>query len=67
MTDQEFYNLVKQLRERQKAYFKTRDLKSLEESKRMERLLDEEIKKRDKQANTEAKEAFEKRQLSLQL
>lgn len=43
MTADEIVKLVKETREAQKAYFKSRSQADLEKSKRLERLLDKEI------------------------
>lgn len=43
MTSREFFDLVAELRDKQKDYFRTRALESLDESKRLERQVDNEI------------------------
>lgn len=43
MTDNEFTVLVKMMRNAQKHYFRTRDPLMLQESKRIERLVDNEL------------------------
>lgn len=48
MEANEFVKLVKEMREMQKKYFKTRDTKVLAESKRLEREVDKEIEETEK-------------------
>lgn len=43
MTAKDFFNLVKQMRQKQKDYFKTRSSESLRKSKELEKLVDDEI------------------------
>ena len=43
----DFYELVKQMRETQKLYFKTRDANVLNESRRLEKEVDKAIKEHD--------------------
>lgn len=43
MKNSEFKSLYKSLRENQKQYYKTRKQKFLEEAKRIEKILDEEV------------------------
>ena len=45
MTAKDFYDLVVDMREAQKTYFKTRSREALTESKRIEKLIDDEIKR----------------------
>lgn len=44
MTEQQFYELVKEMREAQRAYFKTRDKSWLNKSKDLEKQVDQAIK-----------------------
>ena len=43
MTARQFFNLVAELRRTQKEYFKTRDKNTLQQSKRLEKMVDDEI------------------------
>lgn len=56
MNAKDFFNLVEQMRQNQKDYFKTRSNESLRKSKELEKLVDDEIARvnkiiRDKQMN----------------
>lgn len=55
MTAKEFFDLVAEMREKQKEYFRTRSSSVLSESKTLERRVDDEIK-RVKQILTEKQE-----------
>lgn len=48
MKPREFYDLVVRMRAKQKEYFKTRTNASLTESKRLEKIVDDEIARVDK-------------------
>ena len=43
MTAKDFFNLVEQMRQNQKDYFKTRSTESLRKSKELEKQVDDEI------------------------
>lgn len=45
MTSKEFYETVKQMRDAQKKYFRTRDIETLKISKHLESVIDKEIKR----------------------
>jgi len=45
MDAKKFYDTVKKMREAQRLYFKTRSPSALEESRRLERTIDEEIQR----------------------
>lgn len=47
MTPREFFNLVSNMRDKQKQYFRTRDRAVLVESKKLERKVDDEIHRVD--------------------
>lgn len=47
MTPREFFNLVSNMRDKQKEYFRTRDRAVLVESKSLERKVDDEIHRVD--------------------
>lgn len=47
MNAREFFNLVSNMRDKQKEYFRTRDRAVLAESKRLERMVDSEITRVD--------------------
>ncbi len=49
MSTKEFYNTVASLREAQKLYFKTRTQYALTEAKRLEKVVDDEIKRYNEQ------------------
>jgi hypothetical protein len=46
---EEFYNAVKQMREHQKVYFATKDFVALGNSKKLEGIIDDCIKKRERE------------------
>lgn len=48
MDHKEFYDTVRLMRAKQKEYFKTRSIKTLQECKRLEKLIDDEIVRVDK-------------------
>ena len=43
MKENDFYNIVAEMRAKQKEFFRTRDANALNESKRLERLVDKAI------------------------
>lgn len=45
MTAKDFFDLVARMRDKQKEYFRTRSASVLKESKRLEKQVDEEIKR----------------------
>lgn len=45
MTARDFFNLVARMRDKQKEYFRTRSASVLQESKRLEKQVDEEIQR----------------------
>lgn len=45
MTAKDFFDLVTRMRDKQKEYFRTRSASVLKESKRLEKQVDEEIKR----------------------
>lgn len=45
MSSKEFFYLVANMRQNQKQYFKTKNLDSLQESKRLEKIVDSEIER----------------------
>ena len=51
----QFFNLVKQMREAQKEYFKTRSAQALDTSRRLEREVDKYIKTGDDYLNLQTK------------
>ncbi len=47
MEDKDFIELVKLMRERQREYFRTRNRTVLEESRRLEKAVDKELRRRE--------------------
>lgn len=45
MNARDFFNLVTKMRDKQKEYFRTRSASALQESKRLEKQVDEEIQR----------------------
>lgn len=59
MTAKDFFNLVEQMRQNQKNYFKTRSTESLHKSKELEKQVDDEIARVNKIMSEKQMNLFE--------